>query len=114
MRSVWPTAISTEPLCAQLTPSSAIGARRERRHPAGVTVAQKRATVLDPLENTIGRLWSIPYRRGIGSSGWEAVIRSPLFVDPTVPRAGSCTAINDAYGCRALFDHLVGERQQLR
>src|SRR5215467_13721661 len=54
MRPVWPTAISTEPLCAQLTPSSATGARRERRHPAGVTVAQKQATALDPLENTIG------------------------------------------------------------
>src|SRR6516225_7399476 len=54
MRSVWPTAISTEPLCAQLTPSSAIRARRERRHPIGVNVAQKRATVLDPLKNEIG------------------------------------------------------------
>src|SRR5215469_5065012 len=54
MRPVWPTAISTEPLCAQLTPSSATGARRERRHPAGVDVAQKRATALDPLENSIG------------------------------------------------------------
>jgi len=56
MRSVWPTAISTEPLCAQLTPSSAIRARRERRHPIGVNVAQKRATVLDPLENNIGAI----------------------------------------------------------
>jgi len=55
MRPVWPTAISTEPLCAQPTPSSATGARRERRHPEGVTVAQKRATALDPLENSIGR-----------------------------------------------------------
>src|SRR6516165_9469470 len=60
MRSVWPTAISTEPLCTQLTPSSATGARRERRHPISVNLAQKRAVALDPLENNIGRLRDIP------------------------------------------------------
>src|SRR6516162_6911710 len=49
MRSVWPTAISTEPLCTQLTPSSATGARRERRHPISVNLAQKRAVALDPF-----------------------------------------------------------------
>src|SRR6516162_9100059 len=70
MRSVWPTAFSTEPLCAQLTPSSAIGARRERRHPAGVTVAQKRATVLDPLENGIG---GRPQELGSGVSTAEVI-----------------------------------------
>src|SRR3984957_7787557 len=32
----WPTAISTEPPCTQLTPSSAERARRERRHPQSV------------------------------------------------------------------------------
>ena len=37
-----------------------LGARRERRHPVGVTVAQKRATVLDPLENSIGAICSLP------------------------------------------------------
>ena len=33
----WPTAISTEPRCTQLTPSSAERARRERRHPKAST-----------------------------------------------------------------------------
>jgi len=33
----WPTAISTEPLCTQLTPSSAERARREHRHPKAST-----------------------------------------------------------------------------
>ena len=33
----WPTAISTEPPCTQLTPSSAERARRERRHPKAST-----------------------------------------------------------------------------
>ena len=34
---LWPTAISTEPRCTQLTPSSAERARRERRHPKAST-----------------------------------------------------------------------------
>jgi hypothetical protein len=63
MRSIWPTAISTEPLCTQLTPSSAIRARRERTHPIGVNVAQKRATILDPLENNIGHQDAFPRPR---------------------------------------------------
>jgi len=49
----WPTAISTEPPCTQLTPSSAERARTERRHPKAST--PKRASALDPLENTIRR-----------------------------------------------------------
>ena len=54
---LWPTAISTEPRCTQLTPSSAERARRERRHPEGVD-SERRASALDPLENA-----GIPRRR---------------------------------------------------
>ena len=46
----WPTAISTEPPCTQLTPSSAERARRERRHPKASTAEEP---PLDPLENGI-------------------------------------------------------------
>ena len=41
----WPTAISTEPPCTQLTPSSAERARRERRHPQSVDTRES----LSPL-----------------------------------------------------------------
>jgi FAD dependent oxidoreductase len=50
----WPTAISTEPPCTQLTPSSAERARREHRHPKASTPEELPA--LDPLENGIRRL----------------------------------------------------------
>jgi hypothetical protein len=42
----WPTAISTEPPCTQLTPSSAEPARREHRHPKASTPEE-----LPPLTN---------------------------------------------------------------
>jgi ABC-type oligopeptide transport system substrate-binding subunit len=45
------TAISTEPPCTQLTPSSAERARRERRHPKASTA--EKSLALDPLENGI-------------------------------------------------------------
>jgi hypothetical protein len=47
-----PTALSTEPPCTQLTPSSAERARRERRHPKASIPG--RSFRLDPLENGIG------------------------------------------------------------
>ena len=50
----WPTAISTEPLRTQLTPSSAKRARRERRHPKASKSLTNEPPPLDPLENTIG------------------------------------------------------------
>ena len=50
MASRWPTAISTEPRCTQLTPSSAERARRERRPPESVDTP-KSLSPLDPLEN---------------------------------------------------------------
>src|SRR5277367_6355419 len=53
MRSHWPTAISTEPRCTQLTPSSAERARRERRHPQ--SVESRRASALDDVDGpTVG------------------------------------------------------------
>src|SRR5271155_3679440 len=48
--SRWPTAISTEPRCTQLTPSSAERARRERRHPKTSTPEE-----LPPL-----MMWTTP------------------------------------------------------
>jgi hypothetical protein len=45
------TAISTEPPCTQLTPSSAERARRERRHPKASTA--EKSLALDPLESRI-------------------------------------------------------------
>jgi transposase len=48
--SRWPTAISTEPRCTQLTPSSAKRARRERRHPKAATPKE-----LPPL-----MMWTAP------------------------------------------------------
>ena len=45
--ALWPTAISTEPRCTQLTPSSAERARRERRHPKASTA--KKSLALDPI-----------------------------------------------------------------
>src|SRR5215468_11195344 len=98
MRPVWPTAISTEPLCTQLTPSSAIGARRERRHPIGVNLAHNRAAALDPLENTIGhdRASSLPPRHlKIASKGTASRLatlhRKRRAAEPgTAARGGCC------------------------
>ena len=45
----WPTAISTEPPCTQLTPSSAERARREHRHPKAST--PRSLPPLTPFEN---------------------------------------------------------------
>jgi hypothetical protein len=50
----WPTAVSTERPCTQLTPSSAERARKEHRHPQ--SVAHPEEHPVDPLENTIRRL----------------------------------------------------------
>jgi hypothetical protein len=41
--ALWPTAISTEPRCTQLIPSSAERARRERRHPKASTAKKSLA-----------------------------------------------------------------------
>ncbi len=49
-----PIAISTKPLHAQLTPSSAKRARRERRHPKALKPLKIEPPTLDPLENRIG------------------------------------------------------------
>src|SRR3954471_12065610 len=50
-----PTAVSTEPLYTQLTPSSAVRARRERRHPKASKSLKTELSPLDPLENSIRR-----------------------------------------------------------
>ena len=53
MRSHWPTAISTEPPCTQLTPSSA-NEHVENADTRGAEIAQNEPLPIDPLENTIG------------------------------------------------------------
>ncbi len=60
--ALWPTAISTEPRCTQLTPSSAERARRERRHPKASTA--KKSLALDPLENEIRLIAQIAVMSG--------------------------------------------------
>ncbi len=59
--ALWPTAISTEPRCTQLTPSSAERARRERRHPKASKA--KKSLALDPLENAIRRFETLTRRK---------------------------------------------------
>src|SRR5438045_4948085 len=53
MRSHWPTAISTEPPCTQLTPSSA-NEHVENADTRGAEIAQNEPLPIDPLENEIG------------------------------------------------------------
>ena len=53
MRSHWPTAISTEPPCTQLTPSSA-NEHVENADTRGAEIAQNEPLPIDPLENAIG------------------------------------------------------------
>src|SRR5438477_10627210 len=53
MRSHWPTAISTEPPCTQLTPSSA-NEHVENADTRGAEIAQNEPLPIDPLENTFG------------------------------------------------------------
>ena len=53
MRSHWPTAISTEPPCTQLTPSSA-NEHVENADTRGAEIAQNEPLPIDPLENGIG------------------------------------------------------------
>ena|SRR5438045_2458976 len=55
MRSHWPTAISTEPPCTQLTPSSA-NEHVENADTRGAEIAQNEPLPIDPLENEIGQL----------------------------------------------------------
>src|SRR5204862_210874 len=50
MRSHWPTAISTEPPCTQLTPSSA-NEHVENADTRGAEIAQNEPLPIDPLEN---------------------------------------------------------------
>src|SRR6266513_6457408 len=54
MRSHWPTAISTEPPCTQLTPSSA-NEHVENADTRGAEIAQNEPLPIDPLENEIGQ-----------------------------------------------------------
>src|SRR5438874_12373027 len=55
MRSHWPTAISTEPPCTQLTPSSA-NEHVENADTRGAEIAQNEPLPIDPLENAAGRV----------------------------------------------------------
>src|ERR1700735_5184955 len=61
MANRWLTAISTEPPCNQLTPSSAERARRERRHPKASTPEE-----LLPL-----MMWTAPPRGHLSAERWS-------------------------------------------
>src|SRR5947199_9315082 len=61
MRSHWPTAISTEPPCTQLTPSSA-NEHVENADTRGVEIAQNEPLPIDPLENEIGAERKLDYQ----------------------------------------------------
>src|SRR6266513_2307371 len=68
MRSHWPTAISTEPPCTQLTPSSA-NEHLENADTRGAEIAQNEPLPIDPLENADTR-------------GAEIAQNEPLPIDP--------------------------------
>src|SRR5204862_8063261 len=68
MRSHWPTAISTEPPCTQLTPSSA-NEHVENADTRGAEIAQNEPLPIDPLENADTR-------------GAEIAQNEPLPIDP--------------------------------
>ena len=53
--TAWPTAISTEPPCTQLTPSSA-NEHVENADTRGAEIAQNEPLPIDPLENAIGQI----------------------------------------------------------
>lgn len=105
MQPVWPTAISTEPLCTQLTPSSATMSTQRTQTPDSVDIAHHRAIALDPLDGVTGQLrrlgcgrGRVPQsdgvnngaRRGLLQASWGTTMEHYAGIDVSLESASVC------------------------